>query len=163
MKPTRTISIVALKLPYNLNFGFDYAHRYNYYRQWIANQLWIWHWMSFVPFSQLSLITYGDFVIEWDPTGELHAITPIWTPRVEYQINADMDISLYSEFVFLTEAGDLSTTEIYSNRIGFLFSWNFSPKSWLYVAFNDLRRDEGNGLELIERIGAVKVKYLIYF
>jgi hypothetical protein len=153
----------GLRPSYNLNFGFDYAHRYNYYRQWIANQLWIWHWMSFVPFSQLSLITYGDFVIEWDPTGELHAITPIWTPRVEYQINADMDISLYSEFVFLTEAGDLSTTEIYSNRIGFLFSWNFSPKSWLYVAFNDLRRDEGNGLELIERIGAVKVKYLIYF
>jgi hypothetical protein len=147
----------------NLHFGFDYAHQYNYYRSWIASQLWIWHWMSFVPFSQLSLITYGDFVMEWDPYGELHAITPIWTPRIEYQINADMDVSLYSEFVFATEAGDLSTAEIYSNRIGFLFSWNFLPKSWLYVAFNDLRRDEGEGLEPVERIGAVKVKYLIYF
>jgi hypothetical protein len=153
----------GLRPSYNLNFGFNYAHRYNYYRQWIASQLWIWHWMSFVPVSQLSLITYGDFVMEWDPYGELHAITPIWTPRIEYQINADMDISLYSEFVFLTEGGDLSTAEIYSNRIGFLFSWNFSPKSWLYIAFNDLRRDAGEGLELVERIGAVKVKYLIYF
>ena len=119
--------------------------------------------MSFVPISQLSLITYGDFIMEWDPFGELHAITPIWTPRIEYQINADMDISLYSEFVFLTEGGDLGTAEVYSNRIGFLFSWNFMPKSWLYVAFNDLRRDEGEGLALVERIGAVKVKYLIYF
>lgn len=153
----------GLRPSYNIHFGFNYAHRYNYYRQWIASQLWIWHWMSFVPVSQLSLITYGDFIMEWDPTGELHAITPIWTPRIEYQINADMNISLYSEFVFLTEGGDLSTAEVYSNRIGFLFSWNFSPKSWLYVAFNDLRRDEGEGLELAERIGAIKIKYLIYF
>ena len=159
----------GLRETMNLYFGFDYSHRYNYYRSeiynqpWIADQLWIWHWMSFVPISQLSLITYGDFIMEWAPNGELHAITPIWTPRIEYRINADMDIALYSEFVFLTEDGDLSTAEVYSNRIGFLFSWNFMPKSWLYVAFNDLRRDEGEGLELTERIGALKVKYLIYF
>jgi hypothetical protein len=70
---------------------------------------------------------------------------------------------LYSEFVFLTEGGDLSTAEVYSNRIGFLFSWNFMPKSWFYVAFNDLRVDTGEGLELTERIAAVKVKYLLYF
>ena len=153
----------------NLNFGFNYSHRYNYYRsslygeKWIANQLWLWHWMSFVPISQLSLITYGDFVMEWDPLGQLHAITPIWTPRIEYQINADMDISIYSEFVFETEEGRLSTAEVYSNRIGLLFSWNFLPKSWLYVAFNNLRRNEGNGLQLAERIAALKVKYLFYF
>ena len=159
----------GLRPNYTIHFGFNYAHRYNYYRSalystsWIGDQLWIWHWMSFVPISQLSLITYGDFVMEWDPDGELHAITPIWTPRIEYQINADMDISLYSEFVFETEDGRLNTAEIYSNRIGFLFSWNFLPKSWLYIAFNDLRRDDGEGLASVERIGAVKVKYLIYF
>ncbi|UCF70525.1 MAG: hypothetical protein JSW49_10060 [candidate division WOR-3 bacterium] len=153
----------------NLHFGFIYSHRYNYYRsllygeKWIANQLWLWHWMSFVPISQLSLITYGDFVMEWDPQGQLHAITPIWTPRIEYQINADMDISLYSEFVFHTEEGKLSTAEVVSNRIGLLFSWNFLPKSWLFVAFNNLRQDEGSGLQLAERIAAIKVKYLIYF
>ena len=101
--------------------------------------------------------------MEWDPDGDLHSITPIWTPRIEYQLNADMDISLYSEFVFTTDLGKLSTAEISSNRIGLLFAWNFSPKSWLYVAFNDLRRDEGEGLEPAERIAAVKIKYLIYF
>lgn len=153
----------------NLHFGFDWSHRYNYYRsaiynqKWIGDQLWIWHWMSFMPISQLSLITYGDFVMEWDPDGDLHSITPIWTPRIEYQVNADIDISIYSEFVFTTEMGKLTTAEIYSNRIGLLFAWNFSPKSWLYVAFNDLRRDEGEGLEPAERIAAVKIKYLIYF
>ncbi len=159
----------GLRPSYNLYFGFDYSHRYNYYRSalygqnWIGNQLWIWHWMSFVPISQLSLITYGDFVMEWNPDGELHAITPIWTPRIEYQINADMDISLYSEFVFETEEARLSTAEISSNRIGFLFSWNFSPKSWFYIALNDLRVNTGQRLELTERIAAVKAKYLLYF
>jgi hypothetical protein len=159
----------GLRTSYNLHFGFNYAHRYNYYRSsiyqepWIASQFWLWHWMSFVPTSRVSLITEGDFVMEWDPYGELHAITPIWIPRIEYQITAQMDISLYSEFVFVTEEGRLNTAEIYSNRIGFLFSWNFSPKSWFYVAFNDLREDTGEGLELTERIGAVKIKYLLYF
>jgi len=153
----------------NLNFGCNYAHRYNYYRSdiydqaWIASQLTIWHWMSFAPISPLSLITDGDIVLEWSPTGELHAITPIWTPRIEYKLRRNIDLSLYSEFVFQTEEARLSTAEVISNRIGFLFAWNFLPKSWLYVAFNDLRQDTGAGLQLAERIAAVKIKYLIYF
>ncbi|MBE0434005.1 carbohydrate binding family 9 domain-containing protein [candidate division WOR-3 bacterium] len=153
----------------NLNFGGNYSYRYNYYRSrlydhvWIANQLSTWHWMSFSPVSRISLITYGELIMEWHPDGELHAITPVWTPRIEYQIMATMGLSTYSEFVFATEEGRLSTAEIYSNRIGFLFSWNFLPKSWIYVAFNNLRRDSGNGLELAERIAAIKLKYLIYF
>jgi len=153
----------GLRPSMNLYFGFNYAHRYNYYREWIAGQLWIWHWMSFVPTSRLSLITYGDFIMEWNPSGELYAITPIWTPRIEYKISHNIDLSLYSEFVFSTEEGKLSTAEVVSNRIGFLFAWNFMPKSWLYVALNDYRENTGQRLELTRRIAAIKVKYLLYF
>lgn len=153
----------GLRPSMNLHFGFNYAHCYNYWRGWIASQLWIWHWMSFVPTSRLSLITYGDFVIEWNPEGHIGAITPIWTPRIEYKISHNIDLSLYSEFVFVTEEGKLRTAEIASNRIGFLFAWNFMPKSWFYVALNDYRVNSGDRLELQERIAAIKVKYLIYF
>ncbi len=147
----------------NLYFGFNYAYCYNYWRSWIASQLWIWHWMSFVPTSRLSLITSGNFVFEWDPDGSIAAITPIWEPRIELKISHNIDISLYSEFVITTDEGDLGTAEIYSNRIGFLFAWNFMPKSWLYVAFNDFRENIGDGLTLQQRIGAIKAKYLLYF
>ena len=153
----------GMRTHYTLHFGAGYAHQYNYYRGWIGDQLSVWHWMSFAPVSRISLITYGSMVLEWDPEGTLYGITPVWTPRIEYQLTANMGLSTYSEFVFTTEEGRLSTAEIYSNRIGFLFSWNFLPKSWLYVAFNNLRRDSGSGLELAERIGAVKLKYLLYF
>ncbi len=147
----------------NLNFGFNYSYCYNYWRQWIGHQLWLWHWMSFVPTSRLSLITSGDFVFEWNPDGALAAITPIWEPRIELKIAHNIDVSLYSEFVIQTEEGKLSTAEISSNRIGFLFAWNFMPKSWFYIAFNDYRENTGDGLELQQRIGAVKAKYLLYF
>jgi hypothetical protein len=158
-----TVIWSGLRASMNLHFGFTYSHRYNYWRGWIASQLWIWHYMSFVPTSRLSLITYGDFIVEWNPEGSIHAITPIWTPRIEYKISHNIDVSLYSEFVFRTEEGKLSTAEVASNRIGFLFAWNFLPKSWFYVALNDYRVDTNNGLSLQERIAAIKVKYLIYF
>jgi hypothetical protein len=153
----------GLRTHMNLNFGFNYSRRYNYRQYWIGNQFWLWHWMSFMPVSRISLITSSDFIIEYNPDGDIADITPIWTPRIEYKLRHNIDVSLYSEFVFNTEQGELNTAEIFSNRIGFLFSWNFSPKSWFYVAFNDYREDTGTGLELQERIGAVKVKYLVYF
>jgi hypothetical protein len=147
----------------NINFGFTYSYCYNYRQNWISHQLWLWHWMCFVPASRISLITSCDFIIEYNPAGAIADITPIWTPRIEYKLRHNIDVSLYSEFVFETEEGSLSSTEIFSNRIGFLFAWNFLPKSWFYVAFNDYRENTGDGLELQQRIGAVKVKYLVYF
>ena len=56
---------------------------------------------------------------------------------------------------------------------GFLFSWNFLPKSWIYFALNDYRdrSDEydpqgnllPNKLHLTDRAAVLKVKYLYYF
>ncbi len=148
---------------YRTHFGFDYSYIYNYYRDWLGYQSTLWFWGAYYPISPLSLSTEIDFVVEWDPDHNIAAITPYATPRIEYKITRDMDIAVYSQLVFQTEDGDLSYSEIYSNRIGFLFSWNFRPKSWFYIALNDYRVNFGNGLASQERIGAVKLKYVIYF
>jgi hypothetical protein len=57
--------------------------------------------------------------------------------------------------------------------IGFLFSYQFLPKSWIYFAINEVRdrRDEydaggnllPNRLHVTDRVGVMKVKYLYYF
>jgi len=149
---------------YNTSFGCNYAYCYNYRQDWLADQLSSWIWFVYFPISPLSLSTSIDVVFEWDPNGELVAITPYATPRVEYKFNATTEVAVYSQFVFETDADNISDTEIWSNRIGFLFSWNLRPKSWLYVAFNDYRvQDEEGRLQFQNRIGAIKIKYLLYF
>jgi hypothetical protein len=75
-----------------------------------------------------------------------------------------MVLSVFNEFVMTTPQTDFSKTKLFSNRLGLLFSWNFLPKSWFYVAINDYReQDEFGDLTHLYRIGAIKAKYLIYF
>jgi hypothetical protein len=149
---------------YNTSFGCNYAYCYNYRQDWLADQLSSWIWFAYFPISPLSLSSSIDLVFEWNSAGDIAAITPYVTPRIEYKFNANMEVALYSELVFETDVDNLNDVEINSNRIGFLFSWNFRPKSWLYIAFNDCRvQDEEGRLQLQNRIGAIKVKYLLYF
>ncbi|MGQ9810913.1 MAG: hypothetical protein ACUVQ7_06170, partial [bacterium] len=85
-------------------------------------------------------------------------------PRVEVNLTSRMSFSVFDEFVFSVPGTDVGRMRNLSNRFGFLFSYNFSPKSWLYIALNDYWvRDEVGHLALTNRIGAVKAKYLIYF
>jgi hypothetical protein len=74
-----------------------------------------------------------------------------------------MSFNVYDEVVLATPGTDFGRTGPATNRVGFLFSWNFLPKSWLYVAFNDYRVDSDEGLTLASRVGAVKLRYLFYF
>jgi len=129
----------------------------------VDNSLKLFLWLASYPLSQINLSTLIDYVVECNPDGNITAIMIYTTPRIEYKITKDIEVALYSQFVFQTDEGNIKSAEIYSNRIGFLFSWNFSPKSWFYITFDDYRVNTGNGLEPQERIGAIKAKYLIYF
>ncbi|MGQ9847886.1 MAG: hypothetical protein ACUVQP_10380, partial [Bacteroidales bacterium] len=122
---------------YKTNFGFDYAYCYNYRRTWLADQFLSWLWLAVYPTSTLAIsfsLNYNN--IEWNPAGYIAAITPCWTPRIDYKITKDMGIGLYSELLLEIEEDDFKEMGIYSNRFGFLFSYNFKPKSWLYIALN---------------------------
>jgi hypothetical protein len=79
-----------------------------------------------------------------------------------------MTLSVFDEMMSSTPEADLAKTRLISNRIGFIYSWNFAPKSWVYAALNDYseldRVGHPNGVMRPEyRIAAVKVKYLLYF
>jgi hypothetical protein len=75
---------------------------------------------------------------------------------------------MYFDNVYSSE-----TRRVESIIVGFLFSWNFLPKSWVYFAFNDFqdRSDRydpmGNllpaKLHVTDRASVLKVKYLYYF
>jgi hypothetical protein len=149
---------------FNFNLSTDYSYCYNYLQKWIANQLTLSCEYAYFPISPLSLSVSITNIAEWDTAGLLFALTPYLTPRIEYKFNSVMGIDVYSQLVFQKNTDNFQEPSLFSNRIGILFSWNFRPKSWLYLAFNNFEQiDEYNQIQLINRIGAIKLRYLIYF
>jgi hypothetical protein len=93
-------------------------------------------------------------------------MTPRIRPRLDIRFSADKSLAIFNDILLETPGtsyDEIKETEFINNRFGFLFSWNFLPKSWLYVALNDFRQRENERLEPVYTIGAIKVKYLLYF
>jgi hypothetical protein len=102
--------------------------------------------------------------IEWDDTHSIIAMWPMLRPQVFIRFNADMSLNIFDEIVMTMPETDFGDTELVSNRVGLLFSWNFRPKSWIYIALNDYRAQDAEGdVQPVYRISAVKAKYLLYF
>ena len=149
---------------YRVNFGGNYDYEYNYNREYLAYQVRNWLSLTYTPISRISLILRGNMWIEWDTLGPIVAITPRLTPRIRLNLTKDIELNIFNEFVMETPGTDFSELELISNRFGLLFSWNFAPKSWLYIALNDFReQDDYGNLQLENQVGAIKAKYLIYF
>jgi hypothetical protein len=152
----------------NINGGCNYNYSYNYYRNWLAYQGSNWLTFSYSIISPLSTTLFSSLVIEWNPDKEIVAMSPIFRPRMDYRITAKMTLSVFNEMAGLTPGSEIKKTRLYSDRFGLLYSWNFSPKSWLYVALNDYNSlDYTTNPEGIMTqkyaIGAIKAKYLLYF
>lgn len=148
----------------NLNCGCSYNYGYNYRRGFLAYQGSNWFFFGYSIIPAMSIVLSGNLWIEWDPTNTIIAMTPTVRPRLDIKFNANTSLAIFNEFIMQTPETNLSDTELQANRLGVLFSWNFLPKSWLYVALNDYReQDEQGTIQPVYRIGAVKVKYLFYF
>lgn len=149
---------------YNVQCGSNYTYSYNYYRDYLTYQCssWILYYYSVVP--RVAIQLNSNLWIEWNPLNEVIAVTPIFTPRLHLIMTRNVSLSIFNEFVMSMPEANFGETELLSNRMGFLFSWNFSPKSWLYIALNDYQEQNEIGkLRPKSRISAIKVKYLIYF
>jgi len=146
------------------NFWCGYSYTYNYSRGFLAYQASnnVTYDYSIIP--QMSIGIEANLWIEWDDQNNLHEMTPRIKPMIDFKFNADMSLSVFSELIMITPGTSFSQTELYSNRFGMLFSWNFMPKSWFYFAINDYHEQDDFGkLKPEYTIGAIKAKYLIYF
>jgi hypothetical protein len=148
----------------HIDFGFDYAYCYNYRLEMLAYRGSNWLSYSYSIIPELAIGINVNHWIEWDVDNTVYAMHPSMRPRIDIKFNADMKLSVFSEFVMYTPGTDIGDTDLSAVRTGALFSWNFMPKSWLYLALNDYReQDDAMSLEPKYQIGAVKVKYLLYF
>lgn len=140
------------------------SYTYNYMRGFPAYQGGSWLVLSYSILPSWSTGIRINHWVEWDTTNTIISMIPRVRPNFFFRFTADMSLSLFSEFVWLIPGSDLSERELYSVRPGLLYSWNFRPKSWIYIALNDYHSQDMIGdLQHRYLIGAVKLNYLLYF
>ena len=147
----------------NINFGTNYSYSMNYRRGYPAHQLTNWFFFGYSIIPPMSIVLSGNLWVEWDDADTIIAMTPQIRPRIDIRFSADKSLAIFNDIMLETPGTHLDETEFVNNRFGFLFSWNFLPKSWLYIALNDFRQHEQERLEPVYTIAALKVKYLLYF
>ena len=149
----------------NYNYSFNYGHQSPFLASTFADDFNFMYYYA----TRVALMFNVNNWWEWDPSGKFIWLTSILRPKIDFRISSRLSFNVYDELVFVTPETRFGQTELATNRIGFLFSWNFKPKSWLYIAYNDYSGDEtlfendGNKMNLINRVGAIKIRYLIYF
>ncbi len=116
----------------------------------------------------LELGTSYDMFIEGNPAGKIEDITYNARPYFSITPVNNLNFRVYVDNVFVRSSDRME-------RIiaGFLFSYNFSPKSWIYFALNEVqdRSDQfdannnllPNKMHTTDRAGVFKIKYLYYF
>ncbi len=153
---------------WNAYFWSGYAKTYNFKREYLAFYSWLGSNISFRPIEYLSLGTSFETFIEGNPKNDVEDITITSRPFVSVTPMNNLNLRIYVDNVFLK-----SSEKLERMIIGFLFSWNFSPKSWAYFAVNEFKTQfeefDQNGnlvsrsLKTSDRVGVFKIRYLYYF
>lgn len=153
---------------WSANTWTGYSRTYNFSRDYLAFYSWAGFSSSIRALNVLRVGTSFDLWIEGNPDNKIEEITYNARPYFSLTPINDLNFRVYVDNVFLRSSKKLERV-----ILGFLFSYNFSPKSWIYVAVNELRdriREYdllGNTLEdrmqVINRAAVLKLKYLYYF
>jgi len=140
--------------PFYFSLSVSTSCSYNYYRLYFARSGYVNTYLNFEPSKRVSIFFSTTNWIEWDPQKRLEDITSRFRPGIWWGITKQMKLSIYVESVRTKNIG------FFSHRIGISYAYNFLPKSWIYLAFNELKNRREEKFVSLERILAFKIKYL---
>ena len=153
---------------WDANFWGGYAKTYNFAREYLSYYQWLGINFAWNAAEILKLGTSFNSWLEGNPSGSLEEVTLNARPYLSITPVNDLNIRLYVDNVYLK-----SSQKIESVIAGLLFSYNFLPKSWIYLAVNEFmeRTDEqdlagqilSRKLNTVSRAAVLKIKYLYYF
>lgn len=129
------------------SYGYNYCR--NYFGPTSQNNLSV-EWRISPP---LSISLDVSNTIEWKPNKELEAISWVLRPILQYAITKDMHIRIYAE----------PNTATHIHQFNTLFSYNFRPKSWFYIALNETRDNRNGKMFPSNRIAVIKIRYLFFW
>ena len=152
---------------WNANIYGGYARTYNFSREYVGSYAWLGSYVEWKALNTLELGTSYNMYIEGKPDGGVEDITFNARPFISFTPVNNLNLRLYVDNVYLQSSDQMEQV-----IVGFLFSFNFLPKSWIYLALNEVREKRdildaeqvriGRKMETTDRAGVVKIKYLYY-
>ncbi len=152
---------------WDANLSGGYSKTYNFSRDYLAFYGWLNSQIEWKPLAQLELGTSYNMWVEGNPEGRIEEITYNARPFFSFTPFNDLNFRVYVDNLFSRNADRLERVVF-----GFLLSYNFLPKSWIYLAINEVQDRSaafdgaGNPLPMrmqtADRAAVAKVKYLYY-
>jgi hypothetical protein len=141
------------------NLWTRYSWGYNFSREYVAFYTRFGGNIQWQILDEFSLGTTIDMYVEGNPDNNIEDITYNTRPYISWTPVNDLNIRLYVDNVFLHSSGKMEQA-----IAGFLIAYNYSPKSWIYFAINEVReRDDFNIMRIADRAAVLKASYLYYF
>jgi hypothetical protein len=150
------------------NLGGAFQKTYNFSRSYLAFYSSMWSEFGWHALKVLDVGTSFNMFVEGNPDNKIEDITYNARPYFSVTPLNDLNIRVYLDNVYVR-----STKQVQQVIFGFLFSYSFLPKSWIYLAVNEIRdrssEYDGNGillpnrLHVTDRVSVLKLKYLYYF
>ncbi len=159
---------IQISQNWNGYFWAGYSRTYNFKRKYLSFFSWIGSNINLRPVDYFNFGSSIETFFEGNPENQLEDITLTARPFISFTPINNLNFRAYVDNVFMKSSNKLERM-----IIGLLFSWNFSPKSWIYLALNDFKTqfeeyDEygslvSRSLRTIDRVGVLKIRYLYYF
>ena len=142
---------------WNANLGGSYSKTYNFIRDYLADFYSIWAYYQWQVNRNIQLGTTANVYIEGNPDGKIEEVIYNARPFISLTPMNNMNVRVYVDNLIKD-----STGQVEEIKGGLLFSYNFSPKSWIYLAINEIQYRPEEVLKVQNRAAVFKLKYLYY-
>lgn len=149
------------------NLYMEFQRTYNFQREYLGNVLAASAEVEWLLTNTFQVGTTLGRYAEYTPQGSVEEITCNARPFVSVTPFNNLNLRLYVDNTWLRSSGHIEQVVG-----GLLFSYNFLPKSWIYLALNDIqeRTDATDGagrtvrsaMHVQARVAVFKVRYLYY-
>jgi hypothetical protein len=144
---------------WNAKLNGSYSWGYNFSREYLAFYTRLGSYLQWQMLDEFKIGTTLNMYVEGNPANNIEEITYNARPFISWTPVNDLNIRLYVDNVFLK-----SSDKIEQTVAGFLIAYNYSPKSWIYLAINEIReRDDSKIMRIADRAAVLKASYLYYF
>jgi hypothetical protein len=153
---------------WNGNVWGGVERTFNFSRRYLAFYAWMGAWAEWKVSTTVGFGGTMNGFVEGNPSGGVEDVTVNSRPFVSLTPVNNVNVRLYVDNVYVR-----SSDRLEGITAGLLFSYNFLPKSWFYLAVNEERDRSpeydpfGAPLPLrmhtTARAAVIKVKYLHYF
>lgn len=142
------------------NVWGGYSKTYNFSRDYLAFYSRFGSSFSWKAADICWIGTSFNSYIEGNPAGDIEDITYNARPYISLTPVNDLNLYIYVDNLYLR-----SSKRMERLFLGALFSYQFLPKSWIYLAFNEGhdRNNLNNDLRMADQSSVIKIKYLYYF